>query len=105
LCCFSRSVYCYCLFRYRLSPETFGYTLVCKSGGMAPRILTAVPDEGELSDLCPGCFKPGERATGTHLIGSWVGFRDLNLLAKKIPVPVAPGFVTESPVKILMRYV
>jgi hypothetical protein len=27
LCCFSTSVYC-CLFRYRLSPETFGYTLV-----------------------------------------------------------------------------
>jgi len=30
LCCFSTSVYYYCcLFRYRLSPETFGYTLVC----------------------------------------------------------------------------
>jgi hypothetical protein len=27
LCCFSASVCC-CLFRYRLSPETFGYTLV-----------------------------------------------------------------------------
>jgi hypothetical protein len=27
LYCFSVSVYC-CLFRYRLSPETFGYTLV-----------------------------------------------------------------------------
>jgi hypothetical protein len=26
LCCFLTSVYC--LFRYRLSPETFGYTLV-----------------------------------------------------------------------------
>jgi len=26
LCCFSASVYC--LFRYRLSPETSGYTLV-----------------------------------------------------------------------------
>jgi hypothetical protein len=26
LCCFWTSVYC-CLFRYRLSPETFGYTL------------------------------------------------------------------------------
>jgi len=26
LCCFSASVCC--LFRYRLSPETFGYTLV-----------------------------------------------------------------------------
>jgi hypothetical protein len=28
LCCFSTSVYFCCLFRYRLSPETFGYTLV-----------------------------------------------------------------------------
>jgi hypothetical protein len=29
LCCFSTSVYCSkCIFRYRLSPETFGYTLV-----------------------------------------------------------------------------
>jgi len=27
LCFFSTSVYC-CLFRYRLSPETFGYTLL-----------------------------------------------------------------------------
>jgi len=27
LCCFSTSVYC-CLFRYRFSPETFGYTIV-----------------------------------------------------------------------------
>jgi len=27
LCCFSTSVY-RCLFRYRLSPETFGYTLL-----------------------------------------------------------------------------
>jgi len=30
LFCFSTSVCCRrCLFRYRLSPETFGYTLVC----------------------------------------------------------------------------
>jgi hypothetical protein len=29
LCCFSTSVYCCCcVFRYRLSPGTFGYTLV-----------------------------------------------------------------------------
>jgi len=26
LCCFSTSV-CYCLFHYRLSPETFGYAV------------------------------------------------------------------------------
>jgi hypothetical protein len=31
LCCFSTSFYC-CkrIFRYKLSPETFGYTLVCR---------------------------------------------------------------------------
>jgi len=30
LCCFSTSVYCCCcLFRYWLSSETFGYTVVC----------------------------------------------------------------------------
>jgi len=28
LCCFSTNVYYCCLFRYRLSPDTFGYTLV-----------------------------------------------------------------------------
>jgi hypothetical protein len=28
LCCFSANVYCCCLFRYRLNPENFGYTLV-----------------------------------------------------------------------------
>jgi hypothetical protein len=28
LCCFSTSVYCFFLFRYRLSPEIFGYTLI-----------------------------------------------------------------------------
>jgi hypothetical protein len=28
LCCFSTSVCCCCLFCYRLSPETFGYTFV-----------------------------------------------------------------------------
>jgi hypothetical protein len=30
LCCFSTSIYCCkCMFCYRLSPETFRYTLVC----------------------------------------------------------------------------
>jgi hypothetical protein len=32
LCCFSTNVYCCCLFRYRLGPETFGYILICFSG-------------------------------------------------------------------------
>jgi hypothetical protein len=32
LCCFSTSVHCYkCIFRYRLGPETFGYTLIWSS--------------------------------------------------------------------------
>jgi len=38
LCCFSTSVYCCkCIFRYGLSPETFGYTLVweCFAEGLA----------------------------------------------------------------------
>jgi len=26
-CCFSTNVYCCCLFRYRISPEAFGYTV------------------------------------------------------------------------------
>jgi hypothetical protein len=32
LCCFSTNASCCCLFRYRLSPETFGYTLVYGTG-------------------------------------------------------------------------
>jgi len=31
LCCFSKSAYCWCLFRHRSSPGTFGYTLVLPS--------------------------------------------------------------------------
>jgi hypothetical protein len=30
LCCFSTNVYCSCLFRYRLSPGTFRYTIIYK---------------------------------------------------------------------------
>jgi hypothetical protein len=47
MCCFSTSVYC-CkrLFRYRLSPETFGYTLVllkeCKPAGSFSCSLSSV---------------------------------------------------------------
>jgi hypothetical protein len=44
LCCFSTGVYCCCcLLRYRLSPETFGYTLLCL---------------GLLTDLFPSGFRP-----------------------------------------------
>jgi hypothetical protein len=40
LCCFSTSVYC-CkrVFRYRLSPETFGYTLVRVTHPASPIVL------------------------------------------------------------------
>jgi hypothetical protein len=38
LCCFSTTVYCCkCIFRYRLSPETFGYTVVF-SWSIKPKI-------------------------------------------------------------------
>jgi hypothetical protein len=31
LCCFPANVYCcYCLFRYRFGPETFGYIVICE---------------------------------------------------------------------------
>jgi hypothetical protein len=55
LCCSSTSVCCCCcLFRYRLSPETFGYTLVCLLKVMRkqpqyqfrsppPRIMVVIP--------------------------------------------------------------
>jgi hypothetical protein len=38
LCCFFTSVYCCCLFRYRLSPETFGIKCLCSYGraGVGP---------------------------------------------------------------------
>jgi hypothetical protein len=39
LCCFTTSVYCCCLFRYRLSPETFGYTLVHFTVEDIPRFI------------------------------------------------------------------
>jgi hypothetical protein len=41
LCCFSTSVYCCGLVRYRLSPETFGYTLVYLGSGLLPSGLQA----------------------------------------------------------------
>jgi hypothetical protein len=37
--------------------------------------LTVALFGGEWSASCPGCFIPGERAPGTHLIGGWVGPR------------------------------
>jgi len=43
-CCFSTSVYCCCccfLIRYRLSPETFGYTLVLWKSTLSSHTLCA----------------------------------------------------------------
>jgi hypothetical protein len=43
LCCFSTNVYCYKgIFRYRLSPETFGYTLLCP----LPQYQSLHPEDG-----------------------------------------------------------
>jgi hypothetical protein len=45
------------------------------SGGIAPPFLTSELDGDELSASRPGCFTPGERASGTHWIEGWVGPR------------------------------
>jgi hypothetical protein len=45
------------------------------SGGIAPPFLTSALDGGEWLASRPGSFTPGERAPGTHWIGSWVGPR------------------------------
>jgi len=40
LCCSRTRVYCCCrLFRYHLSPETFGYTIVCSECGKTRIII------------------------------------------------------------------
>jgi hypothetical protein len=112
LCCFS-SVYC-CLFRYRLSPETFGYTLVglylfskmvkvslCfnyaprhegvleKWGCSSTYSLTSALDGGEWSASRPSRFTPRERSLGTHWIGGWVEPRAIldAVVKRKIPSP------------------
>jgi hypothetical protein len=87
------------LFRYRLGPETFEYTLVqtrqyrkmlftipffngaprhegvLGSGGIAPRILNLSARWRCLVSFTPGGFTPRERTPGTHWIGGWVGPR------------------------------
>jgi hypothetical protein len=45
------------------------------SGGIAPPFLISALDGGEWSDSSPGRFTPGKRASGTQLIGGWVGPR------------------------------
>jgi hypothetical protein len=46
-----------------------------ESGGITPPFLTSALDGGEWSLSCPCLFTPGERASGTHRIGGWVGPR------------------------------
>jgi hypothetical protein len=64
LCCFSTSVYCCCcLFRYRLSPETFRYTLVRlelqikwnKYTAHDPRLPNQIPPK-RVTDFSRGSF-------------------------------------------------
>jgi hypothetical protein len=43
--CFSTSVYCCCLFCYRLSPETFGYNLECTDGKTGRSIWCTVASQ------------------------------------------------------------
>jgi hypothetical protein len=45
------------------------------SGYIAPPFLTSELNGGEWSILRPGRFTLGERASGTHWIGGWVGPR------------------------------
>jgi len=55
-CCFSTNVYYCCLFRYRLSPETFQYTLVHRrpDGTLdhATRVYPGVPGPATWSENC-----------------------------------------------------
>jgi hypothetical protein len=74
------SVYFCCLFRYRLSPETFGCTLalVCVLRVNLSRCLSHTSEEcmggwGGVDVKAPRsdhCFLRN-KSTGTHLIGSW----------------------------------
>jgi hypothetical protein len=51
--------------------------------------LTSALDGGEWSASRPGRFTPRERDPGTHLIGDWVGPRDILdvVVKRKIPSP------------------
>jgi hypothetical protein len=70
------------------------YTLK-KYGGVEEQLntsLTLALDGGEWPDSCSRRFTPGERATGTHWIGGWVGSRaGLDLVQKKRKKSLAPA--------------
>jgi hypothetical protein len=84
LCCFSTSVYyccCCCLFRYLLSPENFGYTLVW--GNSVTLYFTSALVGGEWSASRPGRFTSG-RVLGIHWIWGWVCTRaGLDVVSKR----------------------
>jgi hypothetical protein len=61
LCCFSTSVCCKRIFRYRLSPETFGYT---------PRIWRIGGSEVEIHELLTSALTGAERVYMVFLIPS-----------------------------------
>jgi hypothetical protein len=112
LCCFSTSVYfCKRIFRYRLSPETFGYSLVLRtvlkgkgkkvklslcltkhdamktywgSGGITLHILDLGNRWRWVVSFTSRPFTSREIALGTHWIGGWVDPRvDLDAVVKR----------------------
>jgi hypothetical protein len=84
LCGFSTGVYC-CkrIFRYRLSPETFGYTLV------APRIRDLDTRWRQMLSFTPQLLYRREGAPVMHWIGGWMGprFGLDKVVKRKIPTP------------------
>jgi len=96
------NVYC-CWIRYRLSPETFGYTLVYDH-----LFLTSALGGGEWLASRPWRFNPGVRAAGTD--EQWVGSRAcLDVVAKRkylYPCPCResnPGRPARSLVSICFK--
>jgi hypothetical protein len=92
LCCFSKSVYCCCLLRYRFSPETFGYALVYGKFvtlHSTPRhfqaILTWATNGGTWLASLSGRFTTSvKRAPGNQWIPGWVGpIASLDAVAKR----------------------
>jgi hypothetical protein len=68
--------------------------------------ITSVLDGGQWSASCPSHFTPGEGASNTHLIGSWIGPRAsvYMVVKRKITAPYSesnPGCPAHSSVTIL----
>jgi len=67
--------------------EALSHDDVWGSAHIAPCIfdLGTIPDGGEWSASCLGCFTPGEKTAGTHWIRGWVCPRaGQDTLAKRI---------------------